>query len=140
MKFAVLQISLHHHISQAGHESHSHFDPAAGSMPACRLQASIGGLLAAVIPRARIVPAVRGEDMSNDPQAVHLHVCMTLLLESTLGCKAKPRQMARSCQPHAYQIRHDVSHCHCSCCQCIMQILLFLLSCWCYGAMGPASY
>lgn len=38
----------------------------------CRLQASIGGVLATIIPRARIVPAVKGEDMSTDPQAVSL--------------------------------------------------------------------
>ncbi|KAK9805999.1 hypothetical protein WJX73_002649 [Symbiochloris irregularis] len=35
-----------------------------------RLQASIGGILAAIIPRAKIVPAVKGEDMSTDPEAL----------------------------------------------------------------------
>ena len=37
-----------------------------------RVQAALGNLLATVIPRARIVPAVRGEDMSADPATVSL--------------------------------------------------------------------
>lgn len=36
----------------------------------CRMQAAVGNVLAAVIPRARIVPAVRGEDMSGDRATV----------------------------------------------------------------------
>ncbi len=38
----------------------------------CRLQAMVGNLLATAIPRARIVPAVRGEDMSADAATVCL--------------------------------------------------------------------
>lgn len=38
----------------------------------CRLQAMAGNLLATAIPRARIVPAVRGEDMSSDAATVCL--------------------------------------------------------------------
>ena len=47
-----------------------------------RLQASIGGLLATIIPRARIVPAVKGEDMSTDPQAVGASGLFVLLTVS----------------------------------------------------------
>ena len=36
----------------------------------CRLQTPLAGLLAALLPRARIVPAVKGEDMSSDPEAI----------------------------------------------------------------------
>ena len=36
----------------------------------CRVQAALGNFLATVIPRARIVPAVRGEDMSADQATV----------------------------------------------------------------------
>lgn len=36
----------------------------------CRVQAPIGGLLAAVLPRAQIVPAVPLENISNDPEVV----------------------------------------------------------------------
>ena len=42
-----------------------------------RVQAALGNFLAAVIPRARIVPAVRGEDMSSD-QATVQHSCPPL--------------------------------------------------------------
>ena len=35
-----------------------------------RLQAPLGSLLAAVMPRARLVPAVKPEDMSPDPAVV----------------------------------------------------------------------
>eukprot|EP00798_Chlamydomonas_sp_ICE-L_P010663 gene10663-12345_t len=34
------------------------------------IQASVGGLMAALIPRARIVPAVRIEDISPDPEVI----------------------------------------------------------------------
>ena len=34
------------------------------------MQAKLGNVLAALIPRARIVPAVRPEDMSTDPEVV----------------------------------------------------------------------
>ena len=36
----------------------------------CRLQTPLAGLLATLLPRARIVPAVKGEDMSADPEAI----------------------------------------------------------------------
>ncbi|KAK9825317.1 hypothetical protein WJX74_008874 [Apatococcus lobatus] len=35
-----------------------------------RVQASVGGLLASLVPRSRIVPAVRPDDMSTDPETV----------------------------------------------------------------------
>ena len=35
-----------------------------------RLQAPIGGLLATLLPRAQIVPAVPLENLSNDPEVV----------------------------------------------------------------------
>jgi len=38
--------------------------------PILRIQAKLGGLLAAVVPRKRIVPAVRPQDMSQDPAVV----------------------------------------------------------------------
>ncbi len=44
-----------------------------GSHCKCRVQAALGNLLAAVVPRARIVPAVRGEDMSGDQATVSFH-------------------------------------------------------------------
>ncbi|PNH07227.1 hypothetical protein TSOC_006311 [Tetrabaena socialis] len=44
------------------------YDKAAG--PRRRVQAMMGGLMAALVPRARLVPAVRPQDMSQDPQVV----------------------------------------------------------------------
>ena len=41
---------------------------------ACRVQAAIGALLAAVIPRARVVAAVRPEDMNTDAACVREYV------------------------------------------------------------------
>ncbi|GFR39898.1 hypothetical protein Agub_g403 [Astrephomene gubernaculifera] len=38
--------------------------------PVLRVQAMVGGLLATLVPRARLVPAVRPEDMSQDPRVV----------------------------------------------------------------------
>lgn len=38
--------------------------------PMLRVQAALGSLMASIIPRARIVPAVRPEDMNTDPQCV----------------------------------------------------------------------
>ncbi|GLC59571.1 hypothetical protein PLESTB_001501600 [Pleodorina starrii] len=38
--------------------------------PLLRFQAAIGNVLAAVVPRAKLVPAVRPEDMSQDPAVV----------------------------------------------------------------------
>jgi acylglycerol lipase len=37
-----------------------------------RFQAAVGGVMARLIPRARIVPAVRPEDMSQDPRVVQV--------------------------------------------------------------------
>lgn len=45
---------------------------------AFRVQASVGNLLAKLIPRAQIVPAVRGEDMSDDPAVVSLSCSNTM--------------------------------------------------------------
>lgn len=42
--------------------------------PVLRLQAPLGGLLAAVAPRARLVPAVRPQDMSSDPATVEHYI------------------------------------------------------------------
>lgn len=42
--------------------------------PILRIQAPLGGLMAAVMPRARIVPAVRPEDMSTDAATVAAYV------------------------------------------------------------------
>lgn len=39
-----------------------------------RLQAPIGGLLATLVPRKRLVPAVKPEDMSPDPKVVEDYV------------------------------------------------------------------
>lgn len=39
-----------------------------------RLQAAVGSLLALLIPRAPLVPAVRPEDMSVDPAAVRAYL------------------------------------------------------------------
>ena len=47
----------------------SHFD-LKSSLPLHRVQAKMGGLMAALVPKARIVPAVRPEDMSQDPEVV----------------------------------------------------------------------
>ncbi len=47
----------------------------------CRLQAPLGGLFAMVIPRARIVPAVKPEDMSPDPKVVRTGPCRALSFE-----------------------------------------------------------
>ena len=52
--------------------------------PMLRVQAAVGGLLAAVVPRARIVPAVRPEDMSPGARpALSLHSSAFLLLGSS---------------------------------------------------------
>ena len=40
----------------------------------CRLQAQVGSLLAALVPAARMVPAVRPEDMSQDPEVVRDYI------------------------------------------------------------------
>lgn len=47
-----------------------HEQPHLRSLRLRRLQASVGGLLAGLIPRSRIVPAVRPEDMSTDAETV----------------------------------------------------------------------
>lgn len=44
------------------------------SLPLCRVQAAVGGLLSALVPRAKLVPAVRPEDMSQDPAVVAAYV------------------------------------------------------------------
>ncbi len=46
-----------------------------------RLQAPIGGLLATLLPRAKIVPAVPLENISNDPEVVSLGFtpCLSLM-------------------------------------------------------------
>ncbi|KAA6420475.1 MAG: alpha beta hydrolase, partial [Trebouxia sp. A1-2] len=41
---------------------------------ALRLQAPLGGLFASLVPRARLVPAVKPEDMSPDPKVVQDYV------------------------------------------------------------------
>lgn len=41
--------------------------------PVLQLQSMLGGPLEALMPRARVVAAVRVEDMSEDPQACHQH-------------------------------------------------------------------
>ena len=48
------------------------------------VQAALGNFLAAVIPRARIVPAVRGEDMSADQATVRFEACVPALQQSTI--------------------------------------------------------
>lgn len=58
----------------------------------CRLQALVGNLLATAIPRARIVPAVRGEDMSADAATVRspsLSSSMKILLNTRLVALSK---------------------------------------------------
>ena len=47
--------------------------------PMCRAQALVGGLLAMIVPRARIVPAIKGEYMSDDPGAVRKPLCAVWL-------------------------------------------------------------
>ncbi len=45
--------------------------------PVLRVQAQMGGLLARLVPHARLVPAVRPEDMSQDPEVVHDYVSVS---------------------------------------------------------------
>ncbi|KAG1680800.1 hypothetical protein FOA52_008133 [Chlamydomonas sp. UWO 241] len=42
--------------------------------PMLRIQAQMGGLLAALAPHGRLVPAVRPEDMSQDPEVVRAYM------------------------------------------------------------------
>jgi hypothetical protein len=39
------------------------------------MQAKMGGLLATLLPHARLVPAVDPKDMSQDPAVVHMNPC-----------------------------------------------------------------
>lgn len=74
--------------------------------PVLQLQSMLGGPLEAIMPRARIVAAVRVEDMSDDPQARHQHnPCLQTLSrgqssgrsESVSGC-ADHHHAARRCR------------------------------------------
>lgn len=57
------------------------------SLDCRRLQAPIGGLLATLVPRAKIVPAVPLENISNDPEVVttlppnHISHCLSSVRE-----------------------------------------------------------
>lgn len=53
----------------------------------CRVQAAVGGVMASLIPRARVVPAVRPEDMSQDPRVVQDYVNDPLNLVGNVRAK-----------------------------------------------------
>ena len=60
-----------------------------------RLQEPIANILATLIPRARIVPAVRGEDMSSDPEVR----AVSFGLKYKFGCRADQQMCLR--RPYA---------------------------------------
>ncbi|GFR39691.1 hypothetical protein Agub_g166 [Astrephomene gubernaculifera] len=52
--------------------------------PVLRFQAMLGNLLAALLPRAKLVPAVRPEDMSQDPRVVAEYLADPLIYQGNV--------------------------------------------------------
>lgn len=52
--------------------------------PVLKVQAAVGNILAAVVPKAKLVPAVRPEDMSQDPEVVAAYVKDPLIYQGNV--------------------------------------------------------
>ncbi|KXZ45342.1 hypothetical protein GPECTOR_56g439 [Gonium pectorale] len=82
--------------------------------PLLRVQAMVGGLLATLVPHARVVPAVRPEDMSQDPKVVAEYVTDPLNTVGNLQARSANellRGMAEL-QRAAPELRLPVYVCH----------------------------
>lgn len=79
---------------------HQNFDFSLLLLLGTRAQAPVSGLLGRLVPRARIVPAVRPEDMSPEPDVVKAYIEDPL---NTVGNVPVRTGMGTGALPQCYQ-------------------------------------